>query len=338
MRQVFITRHGGPEVLQLREAPNPAPRANEIALRVHASGINFADIMARKGLYPDAPKPACVVGYEVAGVIEAVGADVKNFSPGQEVLAMTRFGGYSDFVCVPAFQVFSKPSHLNMTQAAAVLVTYVTAYQLMVVMGSLRAGETVLIHNAGSGVGLAELDLAKKIGARTIGTASASKHDLLRERGFDHVIDYRKNDWLQAVLDLTQGRGVELVLDPIGGAHWKQSYRALRATGRLGLSGVSTASAAGSNSKLGLLKMVLQMPWFTPVGLMNSNKGVFGVNLGHLWEEEEKALGWIRAVLQGVDEGWVRPQVDRTFTFAQTGEAHAYIEARRNFGKVVLIP
>jgi NADPH:quinone reductase-like Zn-dependent oxidoreductase len=294
--------------------------------------------MARKGLYPNAPKPPCVVGYEVAGVVDAIGADVKNFSPGQPVLAMTRFGGYSDYVCAPALQVFPKPEPLRMVEAAAVLVTYVTAHQLIVVMGSLRAGETVLIHNAGSGVGLAELDLAKKIGATTIGTASASKHAFLRERGFDHVIDYRKEDWLKAVLELTRGRGVELVLDPIGGAHWKKSYRALRASGRLGLSGVSTASTPGGHSKLGLLKMVLQMPWFTPVGLMNHNKGVFGVNLGHLWEEEEKALGWVRAVLQGVEEGWVRPHVDRTFAFAQAGEAHAYIEARKNIGKVVLIP
>ncbi len=338
MRQIFITRYGGPETLQVREASNPSPRANEVAIAVQAASINFADIMARKGLYPDAPKPPCVVGYEVAGVIAAVGAGVKNFSPGQSVLAMTRFGGYSDYVCVPAFQIFPKPKALTMTEAAAVLVTYVTAFQLIVVMGSLRADESVLIHNAGSGVGLAELDLAKKIGATTIGTASASKHAFLHERGLDFAIDYRTQDWLKAVLKLTHGRGVELVLDPIGGAHWKKSYRALRATGRLGLSGVSTASTTGSNSKLGLLKMVLQMPWFTPIGLMNNNKGVFGVNLGHLWEEEEKALGWIRAVLQGVDEGWVRPHVDRTFTFAQAGEAHAYIEARKNIGKVVLMP
>ncbi len=338
MRQVFITRHGGPDTLHVREAADPLPQANEVAIRVHAAGINFADIMARKGLYPDAPKPPCVVGYEIAGEIVALGANVKNFSLGHPVLAMTRFGGYSDYVRVPAVQVFRKPEALSMIEAASVLVTYVTAYQLIVVMGSLRAGETVLIHNAGSGVGLAEFDLAKKIGARTIGTASASKHAFLRERGFDHVIDYRNDDWLKAVLELTHGRGVELVLDPIGGAHWKKSYRALRATGRLGLSGVSTASTTGSNSKLGLLKMVLQMPWFTPVGLMNNNKGVFGVNLGHLWEEEEKALGWIRAVLRGVDEGWVRPHVDRTFTFAEVGAAHAYIEARKNIGKVVLVP
>jgi len=338
MRQVFITRFGGPAVLQLREATNPKPQAGEVAIAVKASGINFADVMARKGLYPDAPKPPCVVGYEIAGVIDGLGAGVQHFEIGQAVLALTRFGGNTDYVCVPAQQVFSKPASLSFNSAAAVPVTYLTAYQQLVVMGSLRAGESVLIHNAGGGVGLAALDIAKHLGAITYGTASASKHAFLRERGLDFVIDYRTQDWLKILRELTNGRGVELVLDPIGGAQWRKSYKALRPTGRLSMSGVSTASVTGSNSRLGLLKMVLQMPWFNPVALMNGNKGVFGVNLGHLWEEGEKVVEWMHGILRGVEEGWVRPHVDRTFSFEQAGEAHAYMEARKNIGKVVLLP
>ncbi|NUO83816.1 zinc-binding dehydrogenase, partial [candidate division KSB1 bacterium] len=213
MRQVFITRFGGPAVLQLREATNPKPQAGEVAIAVKASGINFADVMARKGLYPDAPKPPCVVGYEIAGVIDGLGAGVQHFEIGQAVLALTRFGGNTDYVCVPAQQVFSKPASLSFNSAAAVPVTYLTAYQQLVVMGSLRAGESVLIHNAGGGVGLAALDIAKHLGAITYGTASASKHAFLRERGLDFVIDYRTQDWLKILRELTNGRGVELVLD-----------------------------------------------------------------------------------------------------------------------------
>lgn len=338
MRQVFITRVGGPEVLQVREAPNPAPKLGEVAIAVKAAGINFADIMARKGLYPDAPKLPCVVGYEYAGVIDALGEGVKDFTLGQRVLALTRFNGYTDYGCVPAQQVFPMPDTLSFELAASMPVNFLTAYQMLVVMGSLHREETVLIHNVGGGVGLAALDIAKHIGATTIGTASAGKHVFLRARGLDHAIDYRTQDWPKVVLELTKGRGAELIIDPIGGASWKKNFKALRHTGRLGMFGVSTASTAGSSSKLGLLKMLAQMPWFNPIELMNGNKGVFGANLGHLWHEGEKPIGWMREILRGLAAGWVRPQVDCTFSFEQAGEAHAHMEARKNIGKVVLIP
>lgn len=338
VRQVWITKVGNPEVLQVRESTDPEPAENEVVIAVKAAGINFADILARKGLYPDAPKPPCVVGYEVAGVVALMGEKVQGFHAGQAVIALTRFGGYSEMVKVPAAQVFAKPERLSFAEAAAVPVNYLTAYQLLVVMGGLAAGETVLIQNAGGGVGLAAIDIAQKIGAAIIGTASAGKHDFLRERGLRHVIDYRTQDWQKAVRELTQGRGVELAIDPIGGATWRQNYKVLRHTGRLGMFGISTASTPGSSSKLGLLKMIVQMPWFNPVNLMNGNKGVFGVNLGHLWHEGEKVRGWMQTILQGVQEGWVRPRVDRTFLFDQAPAAHAHMEARKNIGRVVLAP
>jgi NADPH:quinone reductase-like Zn-dependent oxidoreductase len=131
---------------------------------------------------------------------------------------------------------------------------------------------------------------------------------------------------------------VELVIDPIGGAHWKKSFSALRHTGRLGMFGVSTASAVGLKGKLKLLKAVVQMPWFHPFGLLNRNKGVFGLNLGHLWHEPEKVASWFRVIMDGINEGWVRPYVDKAFSFDQVGEAHKYIESRKNIGKIVLVP
>ena len=154
MRQVFITAVGGPDKLALRELPDPTPSAAELRIRVRASGVNFADILARQGLYPDAPKLPAVVGYEVAGVVDEVGPQADAHWQGREVLALTHFNGYADTVLVPQSQVFVKPAALSFEQAAAVPVNYLTAWQLMVVMGSLAAGETVLIHNAGGGVGL----------------------------------------------------------------------------------------------------------------------------------------------------------------------------------------
>jgi NADPH:quinone reductase-like Zn-dependent oxidoreductase len=338
MRQVVTTTTGDIGVMKVQEAPDPVPAKGEVVVNVKAAGLNFADILARQGLYPDGPKKPCVMGYEVAGVIESVGADVDTELVGIQVMAMTRFGGQSEKVAVAENQLFEKPESLTFEEAAALPVNYLTAYALLRVMGSLHEGESVLIHNAGGGVGLAALDIAKWIGATTFGTASPGKHQFLKERGLDHAIDYRNQDWLPVLKELTDGRGVDLVIDPIGGAHWKKSYAALRHTGRLGMFGISAASANGVAGKWKLLKAALQMPRFHPLGLLNKNRGVFGLNLGHMWHEPEKVAVWMTAILAGVSEGWVRPHVDKAFAFDQAGEAHQYLESRKNLGKVVLVP
>lgn len=338
MRQIVTTGTGGVEVLEVQEKPDPQPRKGEVLIRVRAAGLNFADILSRQGLYPDSPPKPVVMGYEVSGVIEAVGEGINSDFVGKSVAAMTRFGGQSELVTVKAAQVFDKPAALTFEQAAAIPVNYLTAYALLVVMGSLHAGESVLIHNAGGGVGLAAIDIAKKIGAVTYGTASPSKHKFLDERGLDHAIDYRKQDWQPVLMQLTNGRGVDLIIDPIGGKHWKKSYASLRHTGRLGMFGVSTASANGLAGKLKMLKAVVQTPWFFALPLVNRNRGVFGLNLGHMWHEPEKVAIWMRDILRGVEEGWVRPYVDQAFSFEDAGKAHQYLEARKNIGKVVLVP
>lgn len=337
MKQIFITGHGGPEKLQLRESPDPTSGKGEIRIRVKASGVNFADILARQGLYPDAPKIPCVVGYEVSGVVDAVGAGAEAAWTGREALALTRFGGYSDVVVVPMRQVFEKPGSLSHEQAAAIPVNYLTAWQLLVVMGALKPRETVLIHNAGGGVGLAAIDIARHVGATIFGTASSIKHPFLKERGLHAAVDYRTKDWTVELDQLTQRKGVALITDPIGGSHWRKSYKALRSTGRLGMFGVSTATTSKLFGPLRMLPVALGMPLFHPITLLNSNKSVFGVNLGHMWHEGEMVANWMQVLLQGVAEGWVRPHVDKTFPLARAGEAHAYIEERKNIGKVVLV-
>lgn len=338
MRQVVTTRNGGIEVLQVQETADPQAGVGEVVVAVRAAGLNFADILARQGLYPDAPKKPCVMGYEVSGVIEAVGPGVDSEILGLPVMAMTRFRGQSEKIVVAERQLFEKPESLSFEQAAAIPVNYLTAYALLVAMGGLRKSESVLIHNAGGGVGLAALDIAKHIGATTYGTASPSKHEFLRARGLDHAIDYRTQDWLPVLKELTKGRGVELVIDPIGGAHWKKSYEALRHTGRLGMFGVSIASAEGLSGKFKMLKAALQMPRFHPLALLSKNRGVFGLNLGHMWHEPEKVMEWVAVLMAGVNQGWIRPHVDRVFPFDQAGDAHSYMEARKNIGKVILVP
>jgi NADPH:quinone reductase-like Zn-dependent oxidoreductase len=338
MRAIITTRNGNVDVLKVETRPDPKPAKGEVLIRVQAAGLNFADILARQGLYPDGPPKPCIMGYEVSGTVEAAGAEVPQGLLGKSVLALTRFGGQAELVAVPLAQAFEKPAQLSFEQCAAIPVNYLTAWALLVTMGGLKKDESVLIHNAGGGVGLAALDIARHIGAATYGTASAGKHEFLKARGLDQAIDYRKQDWLAVLMDLTGNRGVELVIDPLGGSSWKKSYRALRATGRMGVFGMSTASANGIMGKLRALKALAQTPRFHPLSLMNRNRGVFGLNLGHLWEEGEKISGWMDEIVRGINEGWIQPHVDRAFPFDQIAEAHRYIEARKNIGKVVLVP
>jgi NADPH:quinone reductase-like Zn-dependent oxidoreductase len=157
------------------------------------------------------------------------------------------------------------------------------------------------------------------------------------KRGLDHAIDYRTNDWADVLNQLTKGKGVELIIDPFGGKSWKKSFKALRRTGRLGMFGISTTTESGS-AKMGLVKIMVQTPWFHPFKLMGANKSVFGVDLGKMWGEGEKVKVWMLKILQGVEEGWIRPHVDNTFSFEEAGKAHEYIENRKNIGKVVLVP
>lgn len=339
MRQIWIPRVGPPEVLELREAEDPAPKAGEVRIRVRASGINFADIMARLGFYPDAPKLPAVVGYEVAGDVDAVGEGT-NRQVGERVLAITRFGGYADVVCVPERMALPLPVGLSYEEGAAIPVNYLTAYQMLIQMGSLKKGERVLVHSAGGGVGLAAIDLCNIHGAEVIGTASTGKHAMLRERGAAHLIDYGKQDYEREVARVTGGRGVHIVLDAMGGEHWKKGYRCLAPTGRLVMFGFSSAAPGKGRSMLAFLKAVASTPLFSfpPPKLINDNKALIGVNLGHLWSEEEMLLAWLQQIFAWQAEGKIRPTVGARFSFAEAAAAHHYIQDRKNLGKVVLIP
>jgi synaptic vesicle membrane protein VAT-1 len=340
MRQVWITRAGPPEVLVVKEAPDPQPKAGEVRIRVEASGINFADIMGRMGIYPDLPPIPVVPGYEVGGRIDAVGSGVDGNWAGRDVLAVTRFGGYADTVCVPLNQVFARPAGMSALDGAALPVNYFTAWLLVVVMGSLKRNETVLIHSAGGGVGIAATQIAKHVGARVIGTASAGKHAELRAFGVDHLIDYRTEDFEARTREITQGRGVELILDAVGGESWKKGYRVLAPTGRLGMFGVSSAVSGKERSILGMLAMIASIPWFqfNPLALMNANKGVFGVNLGHLWGEIDRQRGWADQLLDLWTKGAIKPKIARSFRFDEAPRAHHFIQDRGNIGKVLLVP
>ena len=216
MRQIWITKAGPPEVLQVKDAPDPEPKAGEVRIRVEASGVNFADILGRLGLYPDLPPIPCVPGYEVSGRVDAVGAGVEANWVGRDVFALTRFGGYADSLCSLSSSIRAPGWNVS-ARSGGVPVNYFTAWQLVVVMGGLKRNETVLIHSVGGGVGIAATQIAKHLGAKVIGTASAAKHAEMRALGVDHLIDYRTEDFEARAREITGGRGVELILDAVGG-------------------------------------------------------------------------------------------------------------------------
>ncbi|MDX1688712.1 MAG: medium chain dehydrogenase/reductase family protein [Candidatus Promineifilaceae bacterium] len=338
MKQIWITRAGPPEVLEVREAAAPTARTGEVRIQVEAAGVNFADVLGRMGVYPDAPDIPYVPGYEVAGVVDAVAQGVPDLKEGDAVLALTRFGGYADHVCVPHKQVFKRLEWMSAEDGAALLVNYLTAYQALVVMGSLNKGERVLIHGVAGGVGLAALDISRIIGAETFGTSSPHKHDFLRERGLEHPIDYRNYDYEEVVMDLTAGEGVQLVLDPLGGKHWKKNYRLLMPTGRVVHYGISSLAPAKRRSLLDVLRGLLYTPFYSPIKLINENKGVIGFNWGRLWERMGLQRPWVEQIIRWYDEALFRPHVDRVFKFRDAADAHHYIQDRKNVGKVLLAP
>jgi NADPH:quinone reductase-like Zn-dependent oxidoreductase len=336
MKQIAITKTGGPEVLEYQSVPIPVPGQNEVLIEVKAAGVNFADILIRRGLYPDPTTIPMVPGFEVAGTVVESGNSIEEKIQGKDVIAFTKYTGYAEYVTAERFQVFDKPAHLSFEEAAALPVNYLTAYQLLVIMCAVKAGETVLIHNAGGGVGLAAFTIAKHAGATVYGTASMRKHHTLYSFGYDHLMTY--NGWEREVRDKTNGQGVDTVLDSIGGSHWRKSYKALGSGGRLGMYGMSCACKNCWWAKAKLLGTVLKMPWFHPVGLRKSNRGVFGVHLGEMWDESEKIKQWMQAIIDGIEEKSTLPYLDKVFNYKDAGLAHNYLESRQNIGKVVLVP
>jgi NADPH:quinone reductase-like Zn-dependent oxidoreductase len=343
VKALVQTRNGGPEVLQVQEQPDPSVGPGEVRIAVKAAGINFADTMARLGLYPDAPKPPCVMGYEVAGTIESVGEGVGDHAIGDRVMAGTRFGGQAELVTVPADQVLPLPERLSFEQGAAFPVNYGTAYAALIVMGSLREGSRLLIHAAAGGVGIAATQIARNVGAEIFGTASPSKHDAIRAQGVAHPIDYRNKDFEAEVMRITAGEGVDLIIDALGPTSFRKDYRLLRPGGRLvmyGLSEVTSESGRNIPAMLkGLAKMPLAtIPWWKSLALMNENKGVFGLNMLKWWEREGSLDRATEPLMAELESGDLEPVVAEAFPFERAGDAHKFIAERRNVGKVVLFP
>ena len=343
MRAVVLTGTGGPDVLRVEERPDPPVGPGEVRIAVKAAGINFADTLARVGLYPDAPATPCVLGYEVAGEIESVGGGAGSHAVGDRVMAPTRFGGQAELVVVPEDQALPLPETISFEQGAAFPVNYGTAHAALVIMGSLREGDRVLVQGAGGGVGIAATQICRNVGAEVFGTASPAKHEAIRAQGVIHAIDYRGLDFEQEVMRLTNGEGVDLVIDASGPDELPQ--------------GLSAASPGRAPGHVRDLRDEQRRPT-RPAGHSAGAGEDAGRHLALVEESDgdEREQGSVRPqpaqvvgpggrfrrvtepLMSDLEAGRLEPVVAASFPFEQAGDAQRMIGERRNVGKVVLFP
>jgi len=324
---LVITRAGPPEVLEVQERPEPEPGPGQVKVRVRAAGINFADTMARQGLYPDAPKPPSVVGYEFAGELDS----------GERVLGGCRFGGYAEYVVADRANVMPLPERWSFEQGAAMPVNYATAWAGLVRYGNVQEGERVLLQAAAGGVGIAATQVAKLRGAEVYGTASTSKHEAIRGFGADHAIDYRDEDFVKAVRRIAGAKQpLDLVMDAVGGASFGKSFSLLRPGGRLVCFGASAVTSGERRSLPQALKTMARTRIFHPMPLMSESKSVVGLNMLTLWDSKGSLDEYLEALRPLAEDGSLRPVVAKAFPLEEGPAAHRYIAERKNVGKVVL--
>ncbi len=337
MQQIWVTKHGAPHVLKQEESPDPIPRNGELRIRVESAGVSFKDLEARMGRWGQYPNPPFVPGFEVAGTVDIVGQGVPDFQEGDPVFALTHFGGYTDTICVPYYQVFKRIQWMPIQDAAALPFNYLTAYMLVRVYGSVQSGDKVLIHNAGGGVGSAAVDICRIMGAEIFGTASPEKFDFLRGKGVQHLIDYRNFDYERAVKDLAGKNGVNVILDSLGGIHWPKNGRLLSKTGRYVFYGMQSSIRGQTFSRMPHWRNLVMTPIYNLIQLTKENRSISGGDMLSLMKEPHLYQAWMKQIITWYDEALFRPNVDKTFLLSEAEKAHHYLHERKNNGKVVLL-
>lgn len=333
-QQIQISRFGGPEVLGLVTTPQEAIGHGFVRVQVRASGVNFADLMMRMGLYPEAPKPPFTPGYEIAGTVIETGPGVSSFKVGDRVVTACRFGGYTNEIILPEFQVRKIPDGMSEIEAAAIPVNYITAWLALQEMGRVRKGDRVLIQSAAGGVGTAAIQIAAQAGAYVVGLVSSkSKAKVVESLGAAEVRTYE--EWENS------DENYHLILDSTGGSSLKTSFKRLAPAGRLVSFGASSIVSGGKRSPKSILSFLWNTSFFTPYQLMTQNKGVFGLNVLQLFdkpqgEKTKLLLHSFDRILEEFSKGNFKTVVGKTFPLEKAGEAHSSLQSRTTTGKVVL--
>ena len=335
MRAVVLRKPGPPQSLRVEEIPDPVAGPGEILIQVKAAGVNFADVLARQGLYPDAPGRPFIPGFESSGEILALGEGVNGLRVGQRVLAFHSSGGYAEKIAAPAGNVFAIPDSLGAQTAVVLPLNYGTAYVALYHTGPIEPGMRVFLQAAAGGVGLAAIDLARRAGLEVVGAASSHfKRERLQAEGVKHVVDSRRAhvDKVARYLYSKEG-GFDIVIDSVGGRSIAEGIRALRPGGRLVSIGVARMSRGGI---LGAIAFLLSTPRINPLGLLRTSRGFYGVNLARLTRDPARARGILEELLRLTAAGEIHPEPGRVMQLAEAGAAHELLEKRRNVGKIVL--
>ena len=336
MRAYLLARHGSPSVLQLSEVPTPEPGRGEVRVRLRAIGVNFAEVLSRRGLYGWAPRLPYVPGMEGAGEIEALGPGVTGRRIGEPVIVGAQRGCYAQAVVVPAHQALPALPELTLHENAALAVNYLTAWVSLMEMARLRPADRLLVQAAAGGVGTAAVQLAAAFGCTVYGTAGADgKLPLVKRLGAEAAINYRTTDFEAEIRRLTGGRGVDVVLETVGGEVFRKSLRLLAPTGRVVVVGFASLAFRRWDPR-SWWRTWRDIPRARVGELAQHSTGLLAVHLGHLLPERDRLAGIWAEMIWYLKRHRIRPVVGSTFPFVRMAEAHALLESRRSTGKIIV--
>lgn len=340
LRCLVLTGFGGYDKLKLQSKPAapPAPGPGQVTVRVRACGLNFAEIMARQGLYDRTPPLPFTPGMEGAGVVVAVGEGVNDRKVGDRVMVLIRSGMWQEEVTVLSAQTFLMPESMTFEEAAALLVNYITAYMILFDFGNLRPGQSVLVHMAAGGVGIAALQLCRTVENVTVfGTASASKHEMLKENGITYPIDYHTTDYVEEVKKISP-KGVNIVMDPLGGSDTAKGYNLLKPMGKLITYGMANVVSGSKRNLMTMARIWWNQFSVTALQLLPANRAVCGYHLGYLDSEMELVSGVVTRLVALYNQGHIKPHIDSVWPFEKVADAMRQMQEKKNVGKVILVP
>lgn len=337
MKAAVVTRFGPPEVLRIQDRPTPVPREDEVLVKVKAIGLNFADVMARLGVYPAVPEPPFVPGIEFSGVIIAAGKEVHNLKKGDRVWGFSKQGAYAEFVCVPSTMLQLLPKRVDFQQAVALGVTYLTAYHALVTLANTRKKERLLIHAAAGGVGIAAIQIGRHLGTEIFATVgSPEKMEIARAQGAHVVINYSQEKFAEVIRKKTDGQGVDVILDSVGGKVMKEGWKLLAPMGRYVLFGFASVTGKRGINKIKAAREVMAVPILFPATLVSKNVGLLAFNLYFLAHKTDYFRSAWNKIVEWQGKGIIKPVIGTVYPFDRIAEAQEFLQSRKSIGKVVV--
>ncbi|MFT4834769.1 MAG: NADPH:quinone reductase-like Zn-dependent oxidoreductase [Marinoscillum sp.] len=338
MRTLTLVKNGkASTAFELQQQPDPRMGPTDVLIRSEGFGLNFADVMARLGIYKDCPPLPAVIGYENVGRISAVGSEVKEFAVGDRVLAFTRFGGYADTVVSPTEAIVKIADSLSVGEATALATQYITAYFALEETVHLYEGDHALVHAAAGGVGTALVQMLKNKGCVVFGTAgSEEKLSYLKSIGVDYPINYRSKDYEAEIKGLGFGKKLDATFNPVGGDYVKKDFRLLNAGGTVVIYGASKLTEARGNP-FKIIKLLFGFGFWSPIKFVSSSKSMVGINMLRIADFKPVAFQRaLKAVVAMSESGAIKPTVGKEFKYTELAEAHEYLEGRQSIGKVAI--